>query len=129
MMNLDQIQKQVMKMYEGRVNRYFFAQSSLYAFVLGYAGLFIVGIIVWGGLLGLALHGLFPLLVLIILVSIGVRRMHDIGWSGWPVILYLVPPIGFLLFLILLFWPGEKKANVYGQIPHDREFLDELLNR
>jgi uncharacterized membrane protein YhaH (DUF805 family) len=50
-------------------------------------------------------------------VSIGRRRLHDLGKSGWYLLLSLVPLIGFLFALYLIFAPGESEANDYGPPP------------
>lgn len=61
-------------------------------------------------------------LVLIIIgyliVIIGsVRRLHDINLTGWYSILTLIPILGFIFSTILLFVPGNKESNKYGEIP------------
>ena len=45
------------------------------------------------------------------LVPPSVRRLHDVGYSGW---ILLIPP---LAVLVMLFAPGEPGANVYGTNP------------
>ena len=45
------------------------------------------------------------------------KRLHDIGQSGFFVLLYFVPVVGGLLPLFLLFWPGNKGINKYGHPP------------
>jgi uncharacterized membrane protein YhaH (DUF805 family) len=51
-----------------------------------------------------------------VLVSfqIGVQRLHDAGWSGWLLLLSLVPYIGALFPLLMMIIPGNKNANRYG---------------
>jgi uncharacterized membrane protein YhaH (DUF805 family) len=49
--------------------------------------------------------------------GVGVRRLHDVGRSGWWMLLYFVPLIGFL---VLLYWnvqPSQPHANAYGEVP------------
>ena len=50
-------------------------------------------------------------------ISINVRRLHDIEHSGWFSLLLLVPLIGFILSLILLFKKGTHGTNEYGDDP------------
>lgn len=50
-------------------------------------------------------------------LSITVRRLHDINYSGWWYLLVVVPVVGFLVYLVLLFWRGTKGANRFGQDP------------
>jgi len=45
-----------------------------------------------------------------------VRRLHDIGKSGWWILLSLIPIVG----LIVLYWlvqPSVPEANEYGEAP------------
>ena len=47
-----------------------------------------------------------------------IRRMHDIGKSGWWMLISLIPLIGGL---VLLYWfifdGGQPHANQYGAVP------------
>jgi uncharacterized membrane protein YhaH (DUF805 family) len=61
----------------------------------------------------------FYLGILIPLIAAGVRRLHDVGKSGW----YLLIPI---YNLILALTPGQMGANEYGPDPKDPAFEDEI---
>lgn len=54
---------------------------------------------------------------ILLTIQITVQRLHDIGWSGWLWLLMLVPIIGYVFPLILLFCPGNASANRYGAPP------------
>jgi uncharacterized membrane protein YhaH (DUF805 family) len=66
--------------------------------------------------------GLFSTFVLIFHVfpqlTVAVRRLHDIGRSGWWWLLNIVPLAGLLLF-VWSFYGSEIGANAYGDDPHD----------
>ena len=67
---------------------------------------------------GSPLHGLFLVVILVASVTIlkaGVSRFHDLGWPGWVVVLTFVPLADIVMFLILLFMPGQKMSNAYGE--------------
>jgi len=51
-----------------------------------------------------------------------VQRLHDLGWSGWLMLLYLVPIIGTVLPLVVLLMPGNPGVNRFGppQPPNSR---------
>ena len=49
--------------------------------------------------------------------AIGAQRFHDFGASGWWNLLSIVPIVGGIVFLILLFAPGNKQSNSYGPVP------------
>ncbi len=57
---------------------------------------------------------LYFLAVLIPSIAVGVRRMHDVGMSGWFI---LVPIYSFILFCT----EGEKGDNKYGANPKLQE--------
>jgi uncharacterized membrane protein YhaH (DUF805 family) len=54
--------------------------------------------------------------LLIPYISVGARRMHDVGFSGWWLLVALIP---FCVFgvLIALALPGKPAANKYGYGP------------
>lgn len=60
--------------------------------------------------------GYAPYFLLPPLVSVAIRRLHDLSRSGWLILLYLVPFIN-LLALALLFMPGRPGPNRYGPEP------------
>jgi len=47
-------------------------------------------------------------------MAVTVRRLHDLGMSGWHILGMLVPFYNIYLGLILLFKKGENLANQYG---------------
>lgn len=51
-----------------------------------------------------------------VLVSfqIGTQRLHDAGWSGWLLLLNLVPYVGQIFPFLMVLIPGNKSANRYG---------------
>ncbi|UPT63639.1 MAG: DUF805 domain-containing protein [Hyphomonadaceae bacterium JAD_PAG50586_4] len=49
-------------------------------------------------------------------ITVLIRRLHDIGWSGWLVLLQLVPLGGFILFICTLM-SSERGANKHGPYP------------
>ncbi len=56
------------------------------------------------------------LLVLPLILSLSVRRLHDIGKSGWLALIGFVPVLGSLLNLYLLLGTGESGNNQYGAV-------------
>ena len=47
-------------------------------------------------------------------ISVGVRRLHDTGRSGWWLFLGLIPVIGALVILFFYAQPGDPEINDYG---------------
>jgi uncharacterized membrane protein YhaH (DUF805 family) len=88
--------------------------------------------------------GMGPLTLVVTLVlllpaaSVGIRRLHDIGWRGWWMLLFAAPYaawlytahtgaqavvpaiallIGCVVLLVLLVQPGNLGDNAYGPDP------------
>ena len=68
---------------------------------LGYGYLYLIGVIV---------HFIPSLAVL-------VRRLHDVGKSGWFYFIFLIPIIGIIWLLVLYCTEGQKQDNKWGPDP------------
>jgi uncharacterized membrane protein YhaH (DUF805 family) len=65
----------------------------------------------------LILTGSGLLYLIIPLFAVMVRRFHDVGKSGWTVLINIIPLIGPLFVLYWLVKSGDKEANLYGEVP------------
>lgn len=65
------------------------------------------------GLLG----GIYGLAVLIPSLAVSVRRLHDVGYSGWWLLIGLVPILGAIALLVLLVLDSKVETNAYGRSP------------
>lgn len=63
-----------------------------------------------GGLLAALLVAAF----VCVNVQIGVQRAHDAGWSGWVLLLNLVPFVSSIFPIVLVAMPGNAGPNRYG---------------
>lgn len=63
------------------------------------------------------LSGIYTLAIIIPSIAIGVRRLHDIGKSGWMLLIVLIPLIGALWLLYLYVLEGNSGENAYGPAP------------
>ena len=50
-------------------------------------------------------------------LGIVVRRLHDVGKSGWFYFIILIPLIGFIWILVLFCTDGDKEDNKWGSNP------------
>lgn len=57
------------------------------------------------------------LLCTISLVCASIRRLHDTGKSGWNVLWYIIPVIGWIIEVVLLCKSTQPGANQYGPEP------------
>ncbi len=53
----------------------------------------------------------------VVSIQMGVQRLHDIGWSGWFLLLNLVPLLGSVFPFVMVLMPGNAGANAYGAPP------------
>lgn len=49
--------------------------------------------------------------------AVAVRRLHDIGRSGWNLLLGLIPVVGTILLIVWYCKEGDPKRNQYGEDP------------
>lgn len=98
--------------FNGRARRQEFWMYVLFYFI------FAVVLSIVTGLIGLGfLVNIYSLALLVPSLSVGARRLHDTGKSGWWQLIGLVPLIGIIVLIV--FWaqdstPGE---NQYGPNP------------
>ncbi len=71
--------------------------------------------IVDGAIFGIGvLGGLYALAILLPAISVTVRRLHDLGKSGWWYWIVLVPFVGFIILIYWLASAGTEGDNDYG---------------
>ncbi|WP_327728306.1 DUF805 domain-containing protein [Streptomyces sp. NBC_00487] len=72
--------------------------------------------------LGLVMDTEVPELVFAVAIflpslAVSVRRLHDIGRSGWWVLIGLIPCLGTIFMIIFMATEGQPDANRYGPDP------------
>lgn len=65
------------------------------------------------------IYGLYILATLIPGIAVSVRRLHDIGKSGWMFLIVLIPVIGAIWLLVLMATDSNPGANQYGPYPKE----------
>lgn len=75
------------------------------------------GFAAFSSTLGMLVIGLISLAAIVISIFIGVQRLHDIGWSGWLLLVHLIPVVGSVFALLMLIIPGTQGANRFGPPP------------
>ena len=107
----DAVQSVLIKNYvvfEGRASRSEYGWFILFLYLL----------ILATGLIGGPEILKFTILPLIFpIISLTVRRIHDIGKSGWWFLLVFVPGVIIIIPIILLIIDGEDGPNKYGAVP------------
>ena len=107
--------------FKGRARRseywYFFLFVILVSFVLAFIEGFYAG---YTGQLDFeqsVFANIFYLFVLIPSIAVSVRRLHDIGRTGWWFLISFIPIAGSIILLIWHCFDGEKDTNIYGVSP------------
>ncbi|WP_027055198.1 DUF805 domain-containing protein [Mesorhizobium erdmanii] len=113
--------------FSGRARR-----KEFWAFWLGYT-LAMVALLGFGILVNLAINGfginagrssigfvpalIFALAATLPWIALVVRRLHDIGLSGWFILSCFVPAIGGVALLVFGLMPSQVGENPWGQVP------------
>jgi len=71
--------------------------------------------------LGWSLIGLALAAVAIIFINL-MRRLNDLDFRRWWILLTFVPPVTIFLHLWLFFWPGSSDVNRFGHPPLPGQF-------
>lgn len=72
-----------------------------------------------GELLYGVFYFLYGLAVLIPGLAVTVRRLHDVGKSGWMILIALIPLIGIIWLLVLMVTDSNPGENQYGENPKE----------
>ncbi len=101
--------------FSGRASRSEYWYFNLFLFLMNVTLTIATGLI--GDKLGSLLSGLFTLATLLPSISAGVRRMHDLGKSGWAIWINLIPLVGWIIYLVWLCTKGTDGDNRFGPDP------------
>lgn len=105
--------------FEGRARRKEYWMFGLINFLIFFVLCFL-SLIPYLGIIFSILWGIFMLGIMVPSVAVAIRRMHDVGKSGW----YMFIPI---YSFILACTEGEHRTNEYGADPKNQlEELDEI---
>ncbi len=119
--------------FSGRARRseywYFRLATTLIFFVFIFLAVIasILGGVTLGLPIAIGLFALYAIASLIPSLAVTVRRMHDLGKSGWNILISCIPLVGPIWFLVLLVTEGEHGENYYGPDPKSTtEEIDEI---
>ena len=103
--------------FNGRAQRSEYWFFVLFNFIAGLVLGFADGILIAALEVPPVLGTLYSLAAIIPSIAVGVRRLHDIGKSGWMMLLGLIPCIGTILLIVWFCQDSEADANDYGPNP------------
>ncbi|MBM7062201.1 DUF805 domain-containing protein [Pseudomonas sp. UL073] len=103
---------------QGRIGRLRYLAWTLVV-LLASVGLFGLAMIGMGihQMVGWTLISVVGIAIVVVSLMIGVQRLHDIGWSGWLLLLNIIPVVGSVLSLLMLLVPGTTGVNRFGPPP------------
>jgi len=101
--------------FEGRARRKEYWMFTLFNLIFVILALVIDGLIGTGAIL----YFIYVLATLIPNLSVSVRRLHDVGKSGWMYLIALIPLVGFIWLLVLFVTDSEPGDNIYGPNPKE----------
>lgn len=80
-------------------------------------------------LIGFEMIGsIYSLAVLVPGIAVTVRRLHDIGKSGWMILIAFIPLVGIIWLIVLLATDGNTGENTYGTDPKGNSIGEEALD-
>ena len=106
--------------FKGRARRKEYWMFYLFYVIFGLAVtvldilLFGTAIYSWG-----LLYLVYFFALLIPYIAVSVRRLHDIGKSGWWLLIMFIPIAGIIWLIVLLATDGEKGENKWGTNPKE----------
>ncbi|PZP56051.1 MAG: DUF805 domain-containing protein [Micavibrio aeruginosavorus] len=100
--------------FQGRASRSEYWYFALFNFLAGLIA----------GIIDAAIFGDTGILNLIVVLglflpglAVGVRRLHDIGKSGWWLLISLIPLVGIIILIVFNCQKGDAESNIYGPPP------------
>ena len=60
---------------------------------------------------------IYTLAILIPGLAVVVRRLHDVGKSGWMYFIFVIPIVGIIWLLVLLCTDSQVGSNKWGENP------------
>lgn len=74
------------------------------------------------------LSSIFSVFIILPNIAVSVRRLHDVGKSGWMLLINLIPIIGFIWLLVLMLRKSDVGDNKYGYNPNNHSGSKEDMN-
>ena len=63
------------------------------------------------------LGSLFSLAIIVPSIAVSVRRLHDVGQSGWLLLVGLIPLVGLIILIYFYVQESQAGTNEYGITP------------
>ena len=105
--------------FAGRARRKEYWMFLLFNFIISFVFGFIDGLCGWVSQdIGLGiLGGIYSLFMFVPHLAVSIRRLHDIGKSGWNILFGFIPIVGSIMLLVWFCTEGEQGMNDWGPDP------------
>ena len=104
--------------FSGRARRKEFWMFCLFNLLIAFAISFVATLISSpsvGNLLGM----FYSLVILLPGLAVSARRLHDTGKSAWWLLVFLIPFVGLIIFVVLMVADSTPGVNKYGPNPKE----------
>ena len=110
--------------FKGRARRKEYWMFSLFAGLFGlvFYVFLIAGILLNSSSLmavGVGLYAIYGLGIMLPALAVSVRRLHDVGKSGWMLLVSIIPFVGSIWLLVLVCTDSQYGDNQWGPNPKD----------
>ena len=92
--------------------------NALIAIVLGFV-LGVFEVITGTQFISTAISAIYSLFIFIPSLAVCIRRLHDVGKSGWFYLIGLIPIIGWIWLIVLFCTDSQPGANNWGANPKE----------
>jgi uncharacterized membrane protein YhaH (DUF805 family) len=105
--------------FSGRARRKEFWMFSLISTIVSFVLLSIDGALgIYDADVGMGLlSGIYLLAIILPLLGLAIRRLHDTGRSGWWLLISIIPLIGTITLLVFYCLDSAPEENQYGDNP------------
>lgn len=104
--------------FQGRSSRSEYWWWVLFVAILSFCIGIVEGILGFSMTAVQATSGILSLVLLLPGLGLSVRRLHDIGKSGWWILLGLIPVVGAIVLIIWFARNSQMQDNQYGPVPN-----------
>ena len=101
--------------FSGRASRSEFWWFCLFNFIIG---IVTTVLFFWNTDIMNVVQTIVSLALLLPGLGLCVRRLHDIGKSGWWILLAFIPIIGAIILIIFYCQNSQMQTNEYGPVPN-----------
>jgi uncharacterized membrane protein YhaH (DUF805 family) len=60
---------------------------------------------------------IYAFVIILPCITLSIRRLHDVGKSGWFLVIALIPVIGVIWLFVYMFKDSDTGSNQYGVNP------------